>query len=114
MLTLPFTREFQQFFWSRRLSSPWNLQNLERDWAEAARKKVTNPALEQVYRQSRERLLAKQEEQGKVKGEEEQGNRVVEQVKREEQQVKKVEEQVKSDIEVGPVKNVDGVVAAAA
>ena len=93
-----FVREFQQFFWSRRLSSPWNLQNLERDWAEAARKKVTNPALEQVYRQSRERLLAKQEE--KVKMEEEQG--------------KRVEEKVKNDTEVGPVKSVEGAVAAAA
>ena len=97
-MTLSFAREFQQFFWSRRLSSPWNLQNLERDWAEAARKKVTNPALEQVYRQSRERLLAKQEEKIKI----------------EEEQVKRVEEKVKNDTEVGAVRSVEGAVAAAA
>ena len=102
MLTLLFAREFQQFFWSRRLSSPWNLQNLERDWAEAARKKVTNPALEQVYWQSRERLLAKQEEKEKEK------------IKMEEEQGKRVEEQGKNDMEVGPVKSMEGAVAAAA
>jgi len=53
-------KEFQQFFWSRRLSSPWNLRNLEKDWAEATRKGVATPALEKVYLESKEKLVLKE------------------------------------------------------
>jgi len=56
-------REFQQFFWSRRLSSPWNLRNLEKDWAEATRKGVVTPALEKVYQESKARLVVKDKEE---------------------------------------------------
>jgi len=55
-------KEFQQFFWSRRLSSPWNLRNLEKDWAEATRKGVATPALEKVYQESKEKLVLKERE----------------------------------------------------
>jgi len=55
-------REFQEFFWRRRLASPWNLQGLERDWAEAARKGMATPAMELVYREARARLEAKEAE----------------------------------------------------
>jgi len=56
-------KEFQQFFWSRRLSSPWNLRNLEKDWAEATRKGVVTPALEKVYQESKEKLVLKEKEE---------------------------------------------------
>merc|ERR1712130_643892 len=55
-------KEFQQFFWSRRLSSPWNLRNLEKDWAEANRKGVATPTLEKVYKESKEKLVLKERE----------------------------------------------------
>jgi len=53
-------REFQEFFWRRRLSSPWNLRGLERDWAEAGRKGMATPAMEQVYTEARAGLEAKE------------------------------------------------------
>jgi len=53
-------KEFQQFFWKRRLSSPWNLRGLERDWKEAMRKKVVTPELEQVYLEKREEMVEKE------------------------------------------------------
>merc|ERR1719193_1803448 len=56
-------KEFQQFFWSRRLSSPWNLRNLEKDWAEATRKGVATPALEKVYLESKEKLVLKEKKE---------------------------------------------------
>jgi len=56
-------KEFQQFFWNRRLSSPWNLRGLERDWEEAKRKGVVTPALEHVYITSKDRLLVKEREE---------------------------------------------------
>lgn len=55
-------KEFQQFFWNRRLSSPWNLGNLEKDWAEATRKGVVTPALKKVYLESKEKLILKEKE----------------------------------------------------
>jgi len=53
-------KEFQQFFWTRRLKSPWNLRNLERDWAEAMKKGVVNSELELVYNESKARLEEKE------------------------------------------------------
>jgi len=53
-------KEFQQFFWTRRLKSPWNLRNLEKDWAEAKKKGVVNKELELVYTESKARLEEKE------------------------------------------------------
>merc|ERR1740129_668574 len=53
-------KEFQQFFWKRRLSSPWNLRGLERDWKEAMRKRVVTPELEVVYLEKREEMMEKE------------------------------------------------------
>merc|ERR1711890_156292 len=53
-------KEFQQFFWKRRLSSPWNLRGLERDWKEVTRKKAVTPELEAVYWEKREEMLEKE------------------------------------------------------
>jgi len=49
-------KQFQQFFWTRRLKSPWNIRNLEKDWEEAKKKGVVNSELELVYRESKQRL----------------------------------------------------------
>merc|ERR1711874_181380 len=46
-------REFQQFFWKRRLGSPWNIRNLEKDWREVNRKGLVTPELEKVYREKK-------------------------------------------------------------
>ena len=56
-------KQFQQFFWKRRLKSPWNIKGLERDWAEAQRKGAGNSELEVIYNESKKRL----EEADKVK-----------------------------------------------
>jgi len=48
--------QFQQFFWTRRLKSPWNMKNLEKDWEEAKKKGVVNSQLELVYMESKQRL----------------------------------------------------------
>lgn len=56
-------KQFQQFFWSRRLKNPWNLRSLEKDWAEAVRKGVISPELTVVYNESKARLLAKDDEE---------------------------------------------------
>lgn len=53
-------KEFQQFFWKRRLSSPWNLRGLERDWKEATRKRVVTPELEAIYAEKREEMMEKE------------------------------------------------------
>jgi len=53
-------KKFQEFFWERRLKSPWNLRNLERDWKEATIKGVVNEHLEKVYQASKEKLLLKE------------------------------------------------------
>eukprot|EP00092_Neocalanus_flemingeri_P035370 GFUD01038483.1.p1 GENE.GFUD01038483.1~~GFUD01038483.1.p1 ORF type:complete len:414 (+),score=155.40 GFUD01038483.1:69-1310(+) len=55
-------KKFQQFFWTRRLNSPWNMRSLERDWAEAKKKGVINSELEVVYNESRARLEFKERE----------------------------------------------------
>merc|ERR1719187_1908381 len=52
-------KEFQQFFWKRRLGSPWNIRNLEKDWKEANRKGIVTPELEKVYRDKKIELLDK-------------------------------------------------------
>merc|ERR1711874_889800 len=52
-------KEFQQFFWKRRLGSPWNIRNLEKDWKEANRKGIVTPELEKVYRDKKVELLDK-------------------------------------------------------
>ena len=53
-------KEFMQFFWSRRLKSPWNLQNLERDWAEIISKGAANEELEKIYNESKVMLFEKE------------------------------------------------------
>jgi len=53
-------KEFQQFFWTRRLKSPWNLRGLEKDWAEAQRKGICNDELEKVYIESKTRMELKE------------------------------------------------------
>merc|ERR1712112_310605 len=50
-------KEFMQFFWSRRLKSPWNLQNLEKDWAEILSKGAANEELEKIYNESKVMLF---------------------------------------------------------
>jgi len=59
-------KEFQQFFWKRRLSSPWNLRNLEKDWAEATRKGIVTPSLEKVYMESKEKLQLKEKRESEA------------------------------------------------
>lgn len=54
-------KEFQEFFWARRLSSPWNIRSLERDWAEAQRKGAASPTLEQLYQTKRKELMEQQQ-----------------------------------------------------
>lgn len=49
-------KKFQQFFWTRRLKSPWNMRSLERDWAEAKKKGAVISELEMVYNESKARL----------------------------------------------------------
>jgi len=49
-------KQFQQFFWTRRLRSPRNMFFLEKDWEEAKKKGVVNPQLEQVYMESKAKL----------------------------------------------------------
>merc|ERR1711909_129036 len=49
-------KQFQQFFWTRRLRSPRDMFFLEKDWEEAKKKGVVNPQLEQVYMESKAKL----------------------------------------------------------
>ena len=50
-------------FWtSRRLRSPWNLTNLERDWAEVVSKGAKNEELEKIYNEAKHTLMAKEKE----------------------------------------------------
>ena len=51
-----------QFFWSRRLKSPWNLRNLERDWEEVTSKGAANEELEKIYNETKEMLMKKEKE----------------------------------------------------
>ena len=55
-------KQFMQFFWSRRLRSPWNLTNLERDWAEVVSKGAENEELEKIYNEAKHTLMAKEKE----------------------------------------------------
>jgi len=55
-------KKFQQFFWTRRLKTPWNTGSLERDWAEAKKKGVVNSELEGVYMESKARLEKQEQE----------------------------------------------------
>ena len=55
-------KQFMQFFWSRRLRSPWNLTNLERDWAEVVSKGAKNEELEKIYNEAKHTLMAKEKE----------------------------------------------------
>ena len=54
-------KKFMQFFWARRLKTPWNINNLERDWAEIVAKGDANEELEKIYCESKDMLLKKQE-----------------------------------------------------
>jgi len=54
-------KKFMQYFWSRRLKTPWNLYNLEKDWAEIVAKGEANEELEKIYSDAKERFLKKQE-----------------------------------------------------
>ena len=55
-------KKFMQFFWSRRLKSPWNLRNLERDWEEVTSKGAANEELEKIYNETKEMLMKKEKE----------------------------------------------------
>ena len=55
-------KKFMQFFWSRRLKSPWNLRNLERDWEEVTSKGAANEELEKIYQETKEMLMKKEKE----------------------------------------------------
>jgi len=52
-------KQFQQFFWARRLRSPRNIFFLEKDWEEAKKKGLVNAELEHVYIESKSRLEKK-------------------------------------------------------
>ena len=56
-------KEFMQFFWKRKLKSPWNLHNLERDWSELLSKGQKNDELEKIYIESKEKLLMKEKQE---------------------------------------------------
>jgi len=51
---------FQDFFWTRRLSTPWNLRNLEADWKEACSRGLNTPAMEQLYLTKKKEFIDKQ------------------------------------------------------
>ena len=55
-------KQFMQFFWSRRLKTPWNIQNLEKDWAELIAKGDKSDELEKIYNETKGRFLDKQRE----------------------------------------------------
>jgi len=58
-------KQFQQFFWTRRLRSPRNMFFLEKDWEEAKTKGVVNAQLEQVYKESKSKLEIREAVQDK-------------------------------------------------
>jgi len=53
-------KEFQEFFWKRRLNSPWNLRNLQRDWKTVCKKGLQTPQLEELYLAKKSELLEKE------------------------------------------------------
>ena len=55
-------KQFMQFFWSRRLKTPWNIQNLEKDWEELVKRGDKSEELEKIYNETKERFLTKQKE----------------------------------------------------
>eukprot|EP00088_Acartia_fossae_P020022 TRINITY_DN21725_c0_g1_i1.p1 TRINITY_DN21725_c0_g1~~TRINITY_DN21725_c0_g1_i1.p1 ORF type:complete len:277 (+),score=24.33 TRINITY_DN21725_c0_g1_i1:126-833(+) len=46
-------KEFQQFFWSRRLSTPWNPRSLEKDWKEVCKRGLQNEKMENIYKEKK-------------------------------------------------------------
>ena len=50
---------FQEFFWKRRLSSSWNLGNLERDWKDVCKRGLNSPNLEEIYLEKKKEFLNK-------------------------------------------------------
>jgi len=42
-------KEFQEFFWARRIKTPWNIKFLERDWQELCKRGLKTPELEEIY-----------------------------------------------------------------
>merc|ERR1711990_978004 len=52
--------QFMHFFWSRRLKSPWNMYNLEKDWKAVKESGFVNEELEQIYNESKVYLVNKE------------------------------------------------------
>eukprot|EP00088_Acartia_fossae_P055333 TRINITY_DN641_c0_g1_i3.p1 TRINITY_DN641_c0_g1~~TRINITY_DN641_c0_g1_i3.p1 ORF type:complete len:441 (-),score=100.24 TRINITY_DN641_c0_g1_i3:69-1391(-) len=55
-------REFQDFFWNRSMSNPWNMHQLERDWKTICERGLKTEKLEQVYLTKKQEFLDKQKE----------------------------------------------------
>ena len=53
-------RQFMRFFWSRRIKTPWNLSNLEKDWTAAKESGFADEELEKMYNESKNHLLTKE------------------------------------------------------
>ena len=53
-------KKFMHFFWSRRLKSPWSLQNLEKDWKEAQESGFASEELVNIYNESKSQLEKKE------------------------------------------------------
>jgi len=52
--------EFQNFFWNRQLSSPWNLAQLERDWKTICKRGLKTDKLEELYLSKKNDLIDKE------------------------------------------------------
>ena len=53
-------KKFMHFFWSRRLKSPWNMQNLENDWKAAQDSGFASEELVTIFNESKSRLEEKE------------------------------------------------------
>lgn len=56
--------QFMHFFWSRRLRSPWNVDNLEKDWTAVKESGLADQELEQIYNESKSHLVNKEKLKG--------------------------------------------------
>jgi len=53
-------KEFQDFFWYRRMSNPWSLRDLERDWKTVCDMGLRSEKLHELYLNKKDELIEKQ------------------------------------------------------
>jgi len=53
-------KQFQEFFWTRRIKTPLNSRFLENDWKEVCKRGMSTPELQEIYLTKKQELLEKE------------------------------------------------------